>query len=347
MLTLAQLAEKLGGVWHGNADHAIFSFASLARATPKDIAYYDNSILRGALGNTSAGAVLLKSEHKALYQGNCIIVSNPLQTMMQATQFLSKPTILYSGIDPTARIHHSAQIGEGVSIGAYSVIHAEARLADHVVVGANTVIESSVVIGKNSQIGHDVVLHSGCQLGAQVIIDSGCVVGAFPFNYLKQHGHWQPGFSVGTVIIADKVRIGANTVIDRGSLSDTYLGEGVCIDNLVQIAHDVLIGKNTIIAGCAAVGAYAQIGEDCIIGGASSVAAYVCLTDDVVITGMSTVSKSLAKSGIYSSGTLVHEHQRWRRNAARFRRLDDYIEKLSALEKKLNLINTFESSSED
>lgn len=347
MLTLAQLAEKLGGVLHGNANHAIFCFASLARATSNDIAYYDNSALQGALEVTSAGAVLLKEEHKCLYQGNCIVVSNPLQAMMRATQFLSKPTTLCSGIHPTSKIHHTAQIGVGVSIGAYSVIHADARLDDGVLIGANTIIESSVVVGLKSQIGHNVVIHSGCRVGAYAVIDSGCVVGASPFNYLKQQGHWQQGYSVGTVIIADQVRIGANTVIDRGSLSDTFLGEGVCIDNLVQIGHDVLIGKNTIIAGCAAIGAYAQIGEDCIIGGASSVAAYVHLTDDVVITGMSTVSKSLAKSGIYSSGTLVHEHQRWRRNAARFRRLDDYIEKLSALERRLNLINTVESSSED
>ncbi|KTD06028.1 UDP-3-O-[3-hydroxymyristoyl] glucosamine N-acyltransferase [Legionella gratiana] len=347
MLTLAQLAEKLGGVWHGNANHAIFSFASLARATPKDIAYYDNPILQKALEATSAGAVLLRAEHKDLCQRNCIIVSNPLQMMIQATQLLSKPTISCSGVDPTARIHHSAQIGEGVSIGAYSVIHAEVQLADNVVIGANTVVESSVVIGKKTQIGHDVVIHSGCQLGAHVIIDSGCVVGASPFNYVKQQGYWRQGLSVGAVIIADQVRIGANTVIDRGSLNDTYLGDGVCIDNLVQIAHDVLIGKNTFIAGCAAIGAYVQIGEDCIIGGASSIAAYVHLTDDVVITGMSTVSKSLAKSGIYSSGTLIHEHQRWRRNAARFRRLDDYIEKLSVLEKRVNLITAVESSSED
>ncbi|MCE0724689.1 MULTISPECIES: UDP-3-O-(3-hydroxymyristoyl)glucosamine N-acyltransferase [Legionella] len=338
MLTLAELADHLGGVWHGNANHAIFCFASLARATLKDVAYYDNSVLRQALDTTSAGAVILKAKDHHLYQGNCIVVSNPLQAMMQATQFLSVPASSRSGIDPTAIIHQSAQLGQNVSVGAYSVIGANTQIADGVTIGANTVIESSVHIGQNSQIGHKVVIHAGCQLGAFVVINTGCIIGASPFNYLKEHGRWQQGYSVGAVIIANQVQIGANTVIDRGSLSDTYLGEGVCIDNLVQIAHDVLVGKNTIIAGCAALGAYAQIGADCIIGGASCVAAHVHLADDVVITGMSTVSKSLAKSGIYSSGTLVHEHRRWRRNVARFRRLDDYIVKLGALEKKLSRI---------
>ena len=336
MLTLAELANHLGGVWHGDANHAIFSFASLARATAKDVAYFDNSLMRHALDSTLAGVVLLKKEHQHLYSGNCIIVSNPLQGMVECTQLLSIPKKAYLGIDPSSSIHSSVQVGQGVSIGACSVIGAEAQLADGVIIGANTVIESSVRIGRDSQIGHGVIIHSGCQLGAQVIINAGCVIGASPFNYSKLQGQWHQGFAEGAVIISDRVHIGSNTVIDKGSLNDTYIGEGVCIDNLVQIAHDVLVGKNTIIAGCAAIGSYAKIGTDCIIGGASSISAHVYLADDVVITGMSTVSKSLVKSGIYSSGTLVHEHQRWRRNAARFRRLDDYVVKLSALEKKLN-----------
>ncbi|WP_454782846.1 UDP-3-O-(3-hydroxymyristoyl)glucosamine N-acyltransferase [Legionella sp. WA2022007384] len=336
MLTLVELANHLDGVWHGNADHAIFCFASLSRATLQDVAYYDNSVVRQALDTTSAGAVLLRAEHQHLYRGNCIVVSHPLRAMIQATQLLSPPMFPRSGIDSTAIIHPSVQLGHDVSIGAYSVIGADAQIADGVTIGANAVIESSVRIGAYSKIGHEVVIHSGCQLGDYVVINSGCAIGASPFNYLKEQGRWQQGYSVGAVIIANDVHVGSNTVIDRGSLSDTYLGEGVCIDNLVQIAHDVLVGKNTIIAGCAAVGAYAQIGADCIIGGASCIAAHVHLADDIVITGMSTVSKSLAKSGIYSSGTLVHEHRRWRRNAARFRRLDDYIVKLGALEKKLS-----------
>jgi UDP-3-O-[3-hydroxymyristoyl] glucosamine N-acyltransferase len=247
-----------------------------------------------------------------------ILVSDPLQAMIQATALLTRPQPVTSGIDPSAQIHSSVQLGEGVSIGAY------------------TVIEEGVRIGKNSMIANNVVIHAGSRLGANTVINSGCIVGASPFNYLKEHGVWKQGLVVGGVILADGVHLGANTVIDRGTLSDTYLATGVCVDNLVQIAHDAQIGKNTVIAGCTAIGAYAQIGADCIIGGASSIAAHAQLADDIVITGMSTVNKSISKPGIYSSGTLVHEHQQWRRNAARFRRLDDYIMKLNTLEKKIS-----------
>lgn len=336
MLTLAELAERLDGVWHGDANHAIFSLASLTRARAQDLAYYDNSIFAQALNNTAAGAVLLKAEHRHAYSGNVIIVANPLQAMMQATQYFSQQQLQTTEIAASAQIHPTAKLGHDIAIGAYSVIGAGAELSDGVVIGAHAVIEAGVRIGKESHVANNTVVHAGTQIGAHVVINSGTVVGAAPFNYVKQHGYWLQDPVVGGVILADKVHLGANTVVDRGTFGDTYLAEGVCVDNLVQIAHDVVIGKNTVVAGCAAIGAYAHIEADCIIGGASSIAAYVHLVADVVITGMSTVSKSIAKPGIYSSGTLVHEHTRWRRNAARFRRLDDYINRLGALEKKLS-----------
>lgn len=335
MLTIAQLAHYLSGVWHGNANHAIFSLASLGRASFEDVAYFDNLLLQETLISTTAGVVLLKLEHQSLCPVNSIVVTNPQKAMNEAARYLLISKKADSGIDSTAQIHQSAQLGQDITIGAHTVIGEGVLLADGVRIGANTVIESDVKIGIASQIDNGVLIHSGCRLGNNVLVNSGAVIGALPFNYLKQHGAWTQGLAVGGVIISNGVHIGANTVIDRGSLSDTYLAEGVCIDNLVQIAHDVIIGAHTAVAGCAAIGAHVQIGADCIIGGASCIAASVRLADDVVITGMSTVSKSITKSGIYSSGTLVHEHQRWRRNAARFRRLDDYMAKLGALEKKI------------
>jgi UDP-3-O-[3-hydroxymyristoyl] glucosamine N-acyltransferase len=335
LLTLAQLADYLDGVWHGNANHAIFSLSSLSRATSKDVAYFDNLLLQEALEATAAGVVLLKLEHQPLCPVNSIAVSNPLLAMNEAAKHLTAAKKNSSEIHPTAQIHRTAQLGQDVSIGANTVIDEQVQLEDGVCIGANAVVESYVRIGRDSQIGHGVMIYSGSRIGQKVVLDNGCIIGASPFNYFKHHGVWQQGPAVGGVIISQGVHIGANTVIDRGSFGDTYLAEGVCIDNLVQIAHDVIVGSNTAVAGCAAIGAHAQIGSDCIIGGASCVAANVRLSDGVVITGMSTVSKSIAKEGIYSSGTLVHEHQRWRRNAARFRRLDDYITKLGALEKKM------------
>ncbi|CAM2890969.1 UDP-3-O-(3-hydroxymyristoyl)glucosamine N-acyltransferase [Legionella worsleiensis] len=335
MLTLAQLADLLDGVWHGNANYAISGVSSLVRATAKDIACFANPLLRNTLTQTAAGAVILSAEHLDWCPVNSIVVSDPLASMTKAASLFSSPDSLNRGIHKTAQIHHSVQMGDDVCIGAYAVIGENVQIEDGSVLGDNTIVESGVSIGKQSRIGCGVVIHTGCHLGRRVRINSGSVIGASPFNYSKQHGVWQQGPDLGAVVLSDDVHLGANTVIDRGTLGDTYLADGVCVDNLVHIAHDVYVGAHTAIAGCAAIGAFTQIGSDCIIGGASTIAASIKLTDDVVITGMSTVIKSITKSGIYSSGTLVHEHNRWRKNAARFKRLDDYIDKLSALEKKV------------
>ncbi|KGP62256.1 UDP-3-O-(3-hydroxymyristoyl) glucosamine N-acyltransferase [Legionella norrlandica] len=337
MLTLSELAHCLGGVWHGNAKHTISGLSSLFRATPRDLVFFDNPSLFFALHLTKAGAVLLKSEYVESCPVNSIVVSNPLEAMIKAAEVLTNPQNTgIRGIHPSAQVHPSVRLGKNISVGANSVIHENAQLDDNVTIGSNTTIHPSVCIGKSSQIDSGVVIHSGSLIGQAVIIDSGCIIGAVPFNYNKEHGIWQHGLTIGGVVICQETRIGANTVIDRGSVGDTYVGERVCIDSLVLIAHDVYIGNNTAIAGCAVIGARTQIGSDCIIGGASCLAANIHLANDIVITGMSTVIKSITRSGIYSSGTIVHDHQRWRRNAARFKRLDDYIMKLKTIEKKFN-----------
>jgi len=265
---------------------------------------------------------------------NHIVVANPLDSMTVAAELFLQVNHHEEGIHPTASISPSAQIGSQVAIGANTIIAEGVVLGDAVQIAANCVIEAGVSIGQGTLIHSGVYIHSGSKLGEHVVVETGTVLGASPFNSVKKQGRWHVGPAVGGLIISDAVHLGANTVISRGALGDTYLGKGVHIDNLVQIAHDVTIGANTAIAGCAAIGAYARIGSHCIIGGASCVAAEVYLADDVVITGMSTVSKSLAKSGVYSSGTMVSEHQRWRRNVARFRRLDDYMARLTRLEKE-------------
>lgn len=338
MRTLAQLADHLNGVWHGNANHAVFTLASLHRAKSTDLAYYDAKIPIHLLQSTQAGAVLLKDEHLSSCSTNAIIVDNPLAAMHKIKDLLSDtPTIDFT-IHPTAVIHPTAKIAARVSIGAYTVIGKHVELAAGVVIGNNSTVEASVTMKENCRIGHGVKIAAGVSLGELVIIHPGSVIGATPFNYMKAHGTWHSEPSVGGVIIGDRVIIGSNTVVCKGSLSDTYIDEGVCIDNLVQIANDVMIGQNTAIAGSATIGSYVHVGADCIIGGASTLASNISLTDDVVITGMSAVNKSITKPGIYSSGTLAHEHQRWRKNASRFKRLDDYINKLNQLEKKLEKI---------
>lgn len=339
MLTVRQLAQLINGVWHGNADHAIFSCASLLRANSTDIACLTHEQLKFQLKTTHAGVVLVKAEHAQLCHGSYITVAEPILAMATLTKALASEITPLPQIHPTALIHPTAVIASNASIAAYAVINERATISEHVIIAAHAVVESDVFVGAHSHIGMGVHIHCGSQIGQHVVISSGCIIGSIPFNYVKEHGHWHAGSCIGGVILCDGVHLGANTVIDRGAIGDTYLGAGVCVDNLVQIAHDVYIGTHTAIAGCAAIGAFATIGADCIIGGASAISASICLADNVVITATSSVSKSINNAGIYTSGTLAHEHSRWRRNAARFRRLDDYIIRLNALEQNIQQDN--------
>ncbi|MCA0402657.1 MAG: UDP-3-O-(3-hydroxymyristoyl)glucosamine N-acyltransferase [Proteobacteria bacterium] len=336
--TLVELANQLNGELCNvqSAELPVQSLASLSYASHNDLSYFEDEPMLFLLKETKAAAVLLKKEYLRYCPVAAIVVDQPYAAMQVAAKLIEQNSQekAWNGIHPTACIHPSVSLGKNVSIGAHTVINEDVLIGDNVCIGSNCLIDRAVKIGAECKIDNSVVLYPNTILESLVNLQSGVIIGASPFNSIKQHGRWHSETVVGNVYIADSVQIGANTVIVRGTLKDTFIAEGVQIDNLVQIAHDVQVGAYSAIAGCAAIGANTKIGNHCIIGGASTIAANVVLSDDVVITGMSTVNKSLLKQGIYSSGTIVSEHQRWRRNAARFKRLDDFITRLCRIEKR-------------
>lgn len=333
--SLSELAERLNGVMYGDGSREIEGIASLARAGRKELCYFDNPARSAMLKSTRAAAVLLTQNMRHLCPIDMIIVDNPFLAIAEVIKLFQTDTLLREIIHPSAQVDGSAALGSNVRIGANSVISEGAKIGDNVRIGANCIVEPYVDIGHGSCLHNSVILHEGTQIGSDVRIDSGAVIGALPFNAMKKQGNWYAGPTIGGVVISDRCQIGSNTVIDRGSMCDTFLEEGVFLDNLIQIAHDVVIGSGTAVAGCAAIGAHTVLGKHCVVGGASTVAANLVLADDVVITGMSTVNKSLLKPGVYSSGTMVCEHQKWRRNAARFKNLDAFVHRLKSLEQEV------------
>ncbi|MFC3909713.1 UDP-3-O-(3-hydroxymyristoyl)glucosamine N-acyltransferase [Legionella dresdenensis] len=333
--TVAELANVLNGSVHGNHGQAIQGFASLKRANQNQLTCYDGNSPLDWLTQTQAGAVLTLSQFLEHCSTNAIVVDNLQPAVARALSLFSMADdhTLTGTIHPTAVIDGSVTIADNVSIGANSVIGADVILAENVKIGPNCSIAPDCYIGERTVVKANTVIGRYCHIGSDCLIESGVIVGTQPFNGCKIQGQWQAGLNSGGVFIESAVTIGANTVIAAGTYNDTCIGQGTWIDNLVHIAHDVIIGAHTAIAGCAVLGAWVQTGKHCIIGGASTLAANVRLGDDIVITGMSSVNKSLAKPGIYSSGTMVSEHNQWRRNVARFRRLDDYINRFVRLEK--------------
>ena len=329
--TASRLAHLLNGEVHGDPALSIQGVASLCLSDSRQLTFFDNPDFLPLLEASRAAIVLLRREYVVHCPVTSIAVAYPRESFLSVVALFAssltepkhKPLIHDSAI-----IAESVVCGQAVSVGANAHIADHVQLGDQVTIGAGCRIGAGVRIGSGTVLADGVTVHEGTIIGRNVRMESGVVLGAAPFNCVKTHGVWVNELALGGVFIADDVILGANTVIARGTIGDTLIGCGVRIDNLAHIAHDVTIGAHTAIAGAAIIGAFVTTGAHCIIGGGSCLAASVSLADDVVITGMSTVARSIGKPGIYSSGTYVTEHSRWRRNAARFRRLDEYVSRL-------------------
>ena len=244
-------------------------------------------------------------------------------------------------IRPDAGVHPSAVIGSNTSIHESSHIGPNVVIGIDVVIGENTVIESNTVVSDRCHIGNDCYLHSnvtvyhGVRIGDNVNIHSGAVIGADGFGFaITPEKKWLKIHQLGSVLIGNNVDIGANTCIDRGALEDTVIGDGVIIDNQVQIAHNCIIGDNTAIAGCVGIAGSTIIGKNCTLAGGVGVAGHLEIVDNVHVTSMSLVTGSILKPGSWSSGTSMMETSRWRKNAVRFSHLDDLYGRLKNLERK-------------
>jgi UDP-3-O-[3-hydroxymyristoyl] glucosamine N-acyltransferase len=333
-ISLAELADFLGAELLGNGSCRVRRPASLAKASPEDISFFSDQRQREVLHVTRAGAVILASRDCELFRGNRLIIDNPYRAFVEVCHRLSDAYHdAPAGIDPLASIHPSATISDDVAVGPYAVIGQQVVLDSGVVIGANSSIGSGATIGRGSRIAAGVTIYPGCAVGAYCNIESGVVIGAPGFGYLESDGQWEPVPQLGSVTIGDRVDIGANTTIDRGSLDDTIIEDGVKLDNQIQVAHNVFIGAHTAIAGCTAIAGSARVGRRCRIGGRVSITGHLTVGDDVTILATSVVTRSVSDGGTYSSHLMSQPAARWRRVLSRLPELDDLFKRVRHLEK--------------
>lgn len=334
--TLQALAEMLGLPADAVSDPAcrIAGLASLEQAGPVQLSFYSNVRYRTALIGTRAGAVVLRPEHAADCPVPTLRVQNPYAVYAHITQLFAADIDVGSGIHPSAQVADTAKLGRGVAIGPHVVIGANATIGDRVRIEANCVIGAACAIGDDSRLHPNVTLYHGVRLGARATVHSSAVIGGEGFGFAPDRGSYVKIAHLGGVDIGDDVEIGACTTIDRGALEDTRIGNGVKIDNLVQIAHNVQVGDNTIICGCSGLAGSCVVGKNCIIAGGVGIADHVMVCDGVTFTGMTLVNQSVSTPGVYSSGTALSDSATWRKNIVRFRQLDEIWKRLLRLEKK-------------
>ncbi len=323
-VTIAAIVSRLGGECVGDAALTIDGIATLEAATPSSVTFLANPRYRAHLGTTRAGCVIVAPAQRdeAAARGTAIVTPDPYlyyarlsQWWVQAIRPAAPP-----GIHPSAVVDAKAEIHPSASIGPLAWIGPGAR------------------IGADTRIGARVVVADGCHVGARCIVHPGAVIGADGFGFAPTGSaagsRWEKIEQLGGVHIGDDVEIGANTCIDRGALGDTVIEDGVKLDNLVQIAHNVHVGAHSAMAGCVGVAGSARIGAHCTLGGGAIVLGHITLADHVHVSAATTVTRSILESGHYSGVFPFDENAAWEKNAATLRQLHALRDRLRALEKK-------------
>jgi UDP-3-O-[3-hydroxymyristoyl] glucosamine N-acyltransferase len=262
-----------------------------------------------------------------------LVSDNPYACYARAARLLYPQEKPRSGIHPSAIVDEAAQIDPSAWIGANTVVAADAKIGPSVQIGPGCIIGAKVQIGEGSQLVARVTILAEAHIGRRAIIHPGVVIGSDGFGLAEVEGRWEKVPQLGSVRIGDDVEIGANTTVDRGSVEDTVIEEGVKIDNQVQVAHNVFIGAQTAIAACVGICGSTRIGSYCTLAGGVGVLGHLEIADHVHVTGMSMVTRSLSEPGTYSAGTPLMGNRQWRRNAVRIKQLDRLTRRVSRLEK--------------
>ena len=333
MFTLKELTDRVGGQLLGEPDVKIRSLATLDDAQADQLSFFANRKYLKQLKTSSAGAVLVTLEMAKEVQRAAIVVDNPYLAYAQLSQLFDWRLPVSKGIHATAVVSHSASIDPTAEISAHVVIGENVIIGAKTYVGPNSVIGRDCIIGADSRLESGVNLYPDVHLGERVIIHSGTVIGSDGFGFAKHDGKWVKIYQSGGVRIGNDVEVGASVSIDRGALSPTRIEDGVKLDNQIQVAHNVVIGEGTAIAGCTGISGSTKIGKRCTLAGMVGVAGHLEIADDSHVTAMSLVSKSIKTPGAYSSGTALEPHQQWKRNVVRFRQLDDLAKRVALLEK--------------
>lgn len=343
--TLAEIAEqfsfRLLGCSTAEADKKIVhGVATLASADESHLSFFTSAVYRDQLQNTRAAAVIIRENAVEDCPVPCLIVDNPYLAYAKVSGLFSTLPPTVSGIHASAVIDPTATIATSASIGPQCVVAAGAVIGEHVVLNAGCSIGANSAIGAGSYLHANVTVYHGVAIGEDAIIHSGAVIGADGFGFAPDFAgeakRWQKIHQLGGVVVGNRVEIGANTCIDRGALDDTVIGNGVIIDNLVQIAHNVKIGDFTAIAACTGIAGSTEIGQHCTIAGAVGIAGHLRITDRVHITAKTLVTGSILEPGSYSSGTALMETPAWRKSAVRFSHLDALFQRVRKLESHHN-----------
>jgi UDP-3-O-[3-hydroxymyristoyl] glucosamine N-acyltransferase len=329
---LADLAVRFGCELRGDPDALVERVATLQDAAPGAIAFLANPRYRRHLAATRATAVVLDAASADACPAAALVTRNPYATYARIAQWLHPAPAVTAGRHPSAVIAQGAVVDATAWVDANTYVAAGASIGPRASIGPGSLVLEGASVGPDSRLVAHVTVCAGVRIGSRCILHHGAVIGADGFGQAPDAGAYVKVPQLGSVAMGDDVEVGANTTIDRGTIGDTVVEEGVKIDNLVQIGHNVRVGAHTVIAGCVGVSGSVTIGRRCMIGGMVGIAGHLEICDDVALTGKTMVSRSITRPGVYSGKLPMDEARAFRRNAARFRTLDELAERVRRLE---------------
>lgn len=332
------LARSIGAIVRGDEGRRIAGLAPLDSAGPTDVAYVAETKYRRQLDQTRAGAVILCPEDAKLFSGTALIMDNPRLGFTRAAALLRPERRPEPGVHATAIVAGDVQIPKTAVIGPLAIIEAGAVIGEGVEIGPGCYVGPEVAIGIGTRLIANVTVLTRCVIGERCIVHPGAVIGSDGFGYARDGAAWIKTPQLGRVVIGNWVEIGANTSIDRGALDDTIIEDGVKLDNQIQVGHNVRIGEHSAVAGCVGIAGSAQIGKRCLIGGGAGIGGHLVIADDVTVMGKSAITRSITRSGVYSSTMGAQPALEWRKNAARFRQLDQLVRRLIRIEEQIKQV---------
>ncbi|MCK6419917.1 MAG: UDP-3-O-(3-hydroxymyristoyl)glucosamine N-acyltransferase [Aquabacterium sp.] len=335
---LAEVVAALGGELLGEPGLVIRRLAPLDTAGADALAFLAHPRYLSQLATSGAACVVVGHAQReaATLRGAAIVADDPYLYFARLTQWWARmhrrePPV---GVHPTAVVEPGALIHPTACVGPLAVIGARAHVAAGAAIGAHCTVLADARVGESTRLHPRVHVGEGCLIGARGIVHPGVVIGADGFGFAPHEGEWVKIEQLGAVRIGDDVEIGANTCIDRGALEDTVIEDGVKLDNLIQVGHNVRIGAHSAMAGCVGIAGSARIGRHCTAGGGAIILGHLELVDHVHITAATVVTRSILKPGQYSGLFPFDDNASWEKNAATLRQLHSLRERLRALEKK-------------
>ena len=335
-ISIKEIASLINGNVSGDIIIEISNVAKIEEAKQGDLTFLYLPAYDKFFPATQASAIIVKTGFsKSRNDITYIEVDSPEKAFFTILKKFFTPEFPLNGIDPSAFIHPAAKLAENVAVGKNVVISSGCIIGADTKVFHNTVVSDNVSIGSGCLIHSNVSVRENCILGNRVIIHSGTVVGSDGFGYSpNEKGEYEKIPQIGNVIIEDDVELGSNVSIDRAAMGSTIIKRGCKIDNLVQIAHNVILGEDTVVSAQTGVSGSTKIGRHCILAGQAGLVGHIELGDNVIITAQSGVSKSIPKPGYYS-GSPAMEMRSYQKMQAQVRFIPDYADRIKELENQV------------